>query len=104
CRNTGLIRSLTVRNEDAHSSSVASTEPPVIHDLRTMMTQMAIRRTNHNCNANAMGYCHCRSCRSWSGGPVNAFSLWPPEVVRITTGAEHVATFQKTKFSQRKYC
>ena len=24
----------------------------------------------------AMGYCHCRSCRSWSGGPVNAFSLW----------------------------
>jgi hypothetical protein len=18
-----------------------------------------------------MGYCHCRSCRSWSGGPVN---------------------------------
>src|SRR3569833_2373880 len=25
----------------------------------------------------AMGYCHCRSCRSWSGGPVNAFSLWP---------------------------
>src|SRR3954465_1580243 len=42
CRNTGLIRSLMVRNEDAHSSSVASTEPPVIHDLRTMMTQMAI--------------------------------------------------------------
>ncbi len=25
---------------------------------------------------NAMGYCHCRSCRSWSGGPVNAFTLW----------------------------
>jgi hypothetical protein len=23
----------------------------------------------------AMGYCHCSSCRSWSGGPVNAFSL-----------------------------
>jgi len=52
----------------------------------------------------AMGYCHCRSCRSWSGGPVNAFSLWKPEAVRITAGAEHVATYQKTKFSQRKYC
>src|SRR5829696_5794344 len=51
CRNTGLIRSLMVRNEDAHSSSVASTEPPVIHDLRTMVTQMAISRRNHNCNA-----------------------------------------------------
>jgi hypothetical protein len=22
----------------------------------------------------AMGYCHCGSCRSWSGGPVNALS------------------------------
>ena len=23
----------------------------------------------------AMGYCHCESCRSWSAGPVNAFSV-----------------------------
>jgi hypothetical protein len=52
----------------------------------------------------AMGYCHCASCRSWSGGPVNAFSLWKPEVVRITSGAEHVATYQKTELSQRRYC
>ena len=44
----------------------------------------------------AMGYCHCRSCRSWSGGPVNAFSLWPPDAVRYTRGAEHVATYSKT--------
>ncbi|HEX9449601.1 MAG TPA: hypothetical protein VF920_16565, partial [Dongiaceae bacterium] len=34
-----------------------------------------------------MGYCHCQSCRSWSGGPVNAFSLWKPEAVRIAAGA-----------------
>ena len=52
----------------------------------------------------AMGYCHCRSCRSWSGAPANAFSLWKPEAVRITAGAEHAAMFQKTAFSQRKYC
>ncbi len=52
----------------------------------------------------AMGYCHCSSCRSWSGGPVNAFSLWKPAAVRVTSGAEHIATFQKTKFSQRQYC
>ena len=51
-----------------------------------------------------MGYCHCRSCRSWSGGPVNAFSLWKPEAVQITSGNEHVSTFQKTEFSQRRYC
>lgn len=52
----------------------------------------------------AMGYCHCRSCRSWSGGPVNAFSLWPPEAVRVTRGAEHVATFAKTPMSERQFC
>jgi hypothetical protein len=52
----------------------------------------------------AMGYCHCRSCRSWSGGPVNAFSLWKPAAVRVTAGAEHIATFAKAPMSQRKYC
>lgn len=52
----------------------------------------------------AMGYCHCRSCRSWSGGPVNAFSLWRPDAIRVTAGAEHVGTFAKTPMSERKYC
>jgi hypothetical protein len=52
----------------------------------------------------AMGYCHCSSCRSWSGGPVNAFSLWKPEAVRITSGADSVGMFQKTEVSQRQYC
>ncbi len=51
-----------------------------------------------------MGYCHCRSCRSWSGGPVNAFSLWPPEAVKITAGEESVASYAKTPLSERKYC
>jgi hypothetical protein len=52
----------------------------------------------------AMGYCHCGSCRSWSGGPVNAFSLWKPEAVRVTAGQEHVASYEKTPMSQRQYC
>jgi hypothetical protein len=51
-----------------------------------------------------MGYCHCQSCRSWSGGPVNAFTLWKPEAVRITAGSEHIGMFQKTAVSQRQYC
>ena len=51
-----------------------------------------------------MGYCHCRSCRSWSGGPVNAFSLWPPVAVKITKGADKVATYNQTEVSYRKYC
>ena len=51
-----------------------------------------------------MGYCHCRSCRSWSGGPVNAFSLWKPENVKVTAGAENLASFKKTELSHRQYC
>ncbi len=51
-----------------------------------------------------MGYCHCNSCRTWSGGPVNAFTLWQPDAVRVTAGAEHVGVYQKTPKSERKYC
>jgi hypothetical protein len=50
------------------------------------------------------GYCHCRSCRSWSGGPVNAFTLWKPDAVQIKARGEYVGTFQKTAVSQRQYC
>ena len=52
----------------------------------------------------AMGYCHCRSCRSWSAGPVNAFTLWKPENVRVSKGEEFVGKFMKTPVSDRKFC
>lgn len=52
----------------------------------------------------ASGYCHCRSCRSWSASPVNAFTLWKPDAVRVIEGAEHLATFKKTPASERQYC
>lgn len=51
-----------------------------------------------------MGYCHCQSCRSWSAGPVNAFTLWKPDAVKVTAGKEHVAAFQKNPSSNRMYC
>jgi hypothetical protein len=52
----------------------------------------------------AMGYCHCSSCREWSAGPVNAFSLWPTKSVRITKGADKIGSYAKTPQSQRKWC
>jgi hypothetical protein len=52
----------------------------------------------------AMGYCHCRSCRSWSAGPVNAFTLWKPERVRVVAGAEFIRQHAKTPKSERCYC
>ncbi len=51
-----------------------------------------------------MGYCHCRSCRSYSGGPMNAFTLWKAENVRVTKGAEFLGRFKKTEFSERRFC
>src|SRR5882757_7328653 len=51
-----------------------------------------------------MGYCHCRSCRSWSAGPVNAFSLWKPEQVVVTKGESQVGEFHKSPASHRKWC
>jgi hypothetical protein len=42
-----------------------------------------------------MGYCHCQSCRSWSGGPLNAFTLWKPDAVRITNGANMSACIKR---------
>ena len=51
-----------------------------------------------------MGYCHCESCRHWSAGPVNAFTLWSPEAVKITQGADNIGTYNKTPQSFRKWC
>jgi len=52
----------------------------------------------------AMGYCHCDSCRQWSASPVNAFTLWGPDAVRVTQGAALIETFHKTPRSYRKWC
>jgi len=52
----------------------------------------------------AMGYCHCSSCRSWAAAPVNAFSLWKPGAVKVVAGAEHMGMVRKTPMSERQYC
>ncbi len=51
-----------------------------------------------------MGYCHCESCRHWSAGPVNAFTLWKPEALRVTSGEYAIGTYNKTQISYRKWC
>jgi len=52
----------------------------------------------------AMGYCHFKDCRSWSAGPLNAFTLWPIDMVRVTKGADKLGTYSKTPNSQRQWC
>lgn len=46
-------------------------------------------------NPEAMAYCHCESCRQWSAGPVNAFTLWKPVTMSITKGLDSVAGYDK---------
>ena len=52
----------------------------------------------------AMGYCHCNACRSYSGAPVAAFTLWKADRVTVTKGEESLARFVSSEFSQRRYC
>jgi hypothetical protein len=52
----------------------------------------------------AMGYCHCNSCRKWSAGPINGFTLWKPSAVQVTKGADQIGTYNKTPQSFRKWC
>ena len=52
----------------------------------------------------AMGYCHCSSCRSWAAAPVNAFTLWQPQNVAVKKGADKIGSYSKTPKSDRKFC
>jgi hypothetical protein len=50
------------------------------------------------------GYCHCANCRSWSAGPVNAFTLWPLEAVKVTEGEDLIAEYNANDQSYRQWC
>jgi hypothetical protein len=51
-----------------------------------------------------MGFCHCSDCREWSAAPVNALTLWPPEALAITKGADKIATYNRTERALRRWC
>lgn len=51
-----------------------------------------------------IGYCHCSSCRSYSGAPISAFTLWKAAKVRITRGENSLGGFNKTGLSNRRFC
>jgi hypothetical protein len=51
-----------------------------------------------------MGYCHCKDCRAWAAAPVNGFTLWTRDAVKVTKGADKLGSFNKTGRTDRKYC
>jgi hypothetical protein len=50
------------------------------------------------------GYCHCKACRSWSAGPVNAFTLWPSDAVEVVQGADKIAEYNANERTYRQWC
>jgi hypothetical protein len=50
------------------------------------------------------GYCHCKACRSWSAGPINAFTLWPTDAVTITQGKDLIGEYAANDRSYRQWC
>lgn len=51
-----------------------------------------------------MGYCHCDSCRRYSGAPLSAFVLWRQQDVKVSRGADLLGRYQKTEMSDRQHC
>ncbi len=50
------------------------------------------------------GYCHCAACRSWSASPVNAFTLWKSEAVKVTQGEDQLVEYHNNERSYREWC
>jgi len=44
------------------------------------------------------------ACRSWSAGPVNAFTLWKPEAVEVTQGEDQIGEYHNNERSYRQWC
>ena len=51
-----------------------------------------------------MGYCHCEACRSYFAAPINAFTLWKPENVKVTKGEDSLGHFMSSPMSDRRFC
>lgn len=51
-----------------------------------------------------MGYCHCGDCTTWAAAPINSFSLWPRDAVKVTKGEDLIGTYTKTESAYRKFC
>jgi hypothetical protein len=51
-----------------------------------------------------MGFCHCRDCRSYSGAPFVAFTLWPDDAIVVTRGAEQMGSMNRTGATDRRFC
>jgi predicted GNAT family acetyltransferase len=88
-------KDLLAEGEDAHA------EPSASYTAGCFCGAVEVEVTGKPVFA---GYCHCKDCQAWSAAPINAFSLWKSDSVRVTKGASEIGTFSKTEHSDRKFC
>ena len=50
------------------------------------------------------GWCHCRTCQLFGGGPAMAFASVPTEDFRWTAGEDKVGRFRSSSFGHREFC
>ena len=89
-----------------YSSAQSPREPPLRMSSKTYKGKCfcgAVELVTTGAPA-LMAYCHCESCRRWAASPVSAFARWPAGAVKITAGAEHLASVNKTPHTARKWC
>ena len=48
--------------------------------------------------------CHCTVCRSWSAAPMTGATLFRPEDVRITKGADSLRRYARNEGHDRCFC
>ena len=49
-------------------------------------------------------HCHCESCRRAHGAAFVTWVGFPSEQVRVTDGAEHLATHESSRETYRRFC
>ena len=51
-----------------------------------------------------MGYCHCGNCRAYTGAPVNGFTLWKTDNVKVTKGSDSLGRFKSSDMTVHRFC
>jgi hypothetical protein len=51
-----------------------------------------------------ISYCHCSSCRAYTGAPLVAFALFKAANVTVIRDASLLGRFRKSEMSERQFC
>ena len=50
------------------------------------------------------GHCHCSMCRRPHGASFVTWTAVPPDQFRVTSGEQHLSTFESSSLGRRQFC